>query len=207
MDQELAEWQGSEGCGQQHKVRNTWCFPGIGTGPSLVQHIHQGVNEGTVCTSCKFSDDTELSGESDAPECCAGNLCRLESWVERNLMKFNKGKCNVLHLTRSDSMHSLYVEYRIGVDLLEGSPAEKDAGCGGQQTIHQQQSVLVTKKADVVLGCIRRKGVSGLWEVILPLYSALVMPHMECCVQFWALQFMKVKELLKRVHRKVAKII
>lgn len=42
VDREHAEWQGSESCGQQHRVHNTWCFPGISIGPSFIQHIHQG---------------------------------------------------------------------------------------------------------------------------------------------------------------------
>ena len=44
-------------------------------------------------------------------------------------------------------------------------------------------------------------------EVILPLCSALVGPHLECCAQCWAPQFKGDRELLGRVQQRAAKVI
>jgi len=137
--------------------------------------------EGTLS---KFSDDTKLGGVADTLEGCGTiqqDLDRLESWVQRNLMKFNKGKCRVLHLGRNNPMH----QYRFGADLLQSSSVEKDLGVlVDNKLTMSQQCVLAAKQASDILGCTKRSVASRSREVLLPLYSALARPHLEYCTQF-----------------------
>jgi len=142
--------------------------------PALFNILINDLNERTQCSLSKFADDTKLEGVVNTSEDCAAiqrDLDRIETWAESNLMKFNMGKCRVLHLGRSNPIH----QYRLGADLLQSSSVERDLGVlVDDKLTMSQQCALVAKKANGILGCIKKSVASMLREVLLPLYSALV---------------------------------
>ncbi|KAM3675664.1 triadin isoform 17-T17 [Ammospiza maritima maritima] len=169
------------------------------------------MESGFQCTLSEFTDDSDDTDDTqmcDAVNTLEGrnntqkDLVRFERWAQVILMKFNNAKCEVLHLVWRSPKNS----FRLGREWKETRAGETDLGPVHENLDMTQQCVLEVKKAVCILGCIKSSVASTSKEVILSLYSALVRPQLEYCVQDWEPEHKKDVDMLEQVQEGVIKL-
>ncbi|XP_058657374.1 triadin isoform X22 [Ammospiza caudacuta] len=170
------------------------------------------MESGFQCTLSEFTDDSDDTDDTqmcDAVNTLEGrnntqkDLVRFERWAQVILMKFNNAKCEVLHLVWRSPKNS----FRLGREWKETRAGETDLGLPVHENLDMtQQCVLEVKKAVCILGCIKSSVASTSKEVILSLYSALVRPQLEYCVQDWEPEHKKDVDMLEQVQEGVIKL-
>ena len=70
-----------------------------------------------------------------------------------------------------------------------------------------EQCGIAASKGNQILGLIRRTIMYKEKQLIVPLYKAIVRPHLEYCIQAWRTYRKKDIDKLERIQRRATKMI
>lgn len=146
--------------------------------PILFNILTNYLDEEIESTLTIFADDSKPGDKVDR-HVLHRDTGSLEEWSSKNIVKINKGK--VLHLVQNNQR----VQCQPGSVWLGSSLAKSDWGVLVDSNLNMsQQCTSAATWANRVRSCIRRGITSRDRNMITPLWSVLVRPHLEYSVQF-----------------------
>ena len=173
-------------------------------GPILFLVYINDLEEGVTCSILKFADDTKLfrktkvtGDKTDLQD----DIDKLVKWSEKWQMLFNFGKCKCLHTGPGPGNTGM--NYEMGGTILSKTVKEKDLGVIMNANMKvSEQCRIAASKGNQVLGMIRRNITYKEKSLIVPLYKAIVRPHLEYCIQAWNPHLRKYIDMLEKIQRR-----
>ena len=155
-------------------------------GPILFLVDINDLEEGVIGKILKFADDTKLftkTKEIGDKQNLQDDIDKLVKWSEKWQMLFNFGKCKCLHIGPGNTS----MTYEMGGTILSTTVKEKYLGVTMNANMKvSEQCRIAASKGKQVLGMIRRNISYKDKSLIVPLYKAIVRPHLEYCIQAWS---------------------
>ena len=176
-------------------------------GPILLLVYINDLEEGVTGKIMKFADDTKLFRkvkEIGDKRNLQNDIDKLVKWSEKWQMLFNFGKCKCLHTWPGNTG----MNYEMGGTILSKTVKENDLGVTLNATMNvSEQCRIAASKGNQVLGMIRRNITYKEKSLIIPLYKAIVRPHLEYCIQAWSPYPRKDIDMLEKIQRRATKLI
>ncbi|XP_030051022.1 uncharacterized protein LOC115464802, partial [Microcaecilia unicolor] len=142
-------------------------------GPLLFNVFINDLEMGITSEVIKFADDTKLFRVVKSQEECERlqeDLARLGEWACKWQMKFNVDKCKVMHVGKRNPNYS----YVLQGSTLGVTDQERDLGVVVDDTLKPSaQCAAAARKANRMLGVIRKGMESRCADVIMPLYRSM----------------------------------
>ena len=157
-----------------------------------------------------FADDTkvfrQICSEEDALE-LQSDIDKLEAWTKIWLLRFNADKCHVLTLGKFENIRHTH-RYKIGGKELEHVFEEKDLGVLVDADLSFEEHITTkVRKANQIMGLIRRSFTYLDGKSFVKLYTALVRPHLEYAQSVWSPHLKKFTDLLENVQIRATKLV
>ena len=176
-------------------------------GPILFLVYINDLEKGVTGSILKYADDIKLfrkTNEIVDKQHLQDDIYKLVKWSEKWQMLFNFGKCKCLHTGPVNTG----MNYEMGGTILSKTVKEKDLGATMNANMKvSEQCRIAASKCNQVLGMIRRNITYKEKRLIVPLYKAIVRPHLEYCIQAWNPHHRKYIDMLEKIQRRATKLI
>ena len=176
-------------------------------GPIIFLVYIDDLEEGVTGNILKFADDTKLfrkTKEIGDKKKLQDDIDKLVRWSEKWQMLFNVGKCKCLHTGPGNTG----MNYEMGGTILSKTGKEKDLGVTMNANMKvSEQCRIAASKGNQVLGMIRRNITYKEKSLIVPLYKAIIRPHLEYCIQAWSPYLRKDIVMHEKIQRRATKLI
>ncbi|CAM5140560.1 unnamed protein product [Eretmochelys imbricata] len=148
-------------------------------GPILFNLFINDLKKGVNSEAAKFADDTKLlkivKTKADCEE-LQKDLIKLSDWETKWQLKFNVDKWKVMHIGKNN----LNYTYNMMGANLAATNQEKDLGVIMDSSLKTSTHCAATvKKANGMLGIIKKGSENKTDNILLPLYKSMVRPHLE----------------------------
>ena len=177
-------------------------------GPLLFLIYINDIDLGLTSKIAKFADDTKLGTNAanlEDVEALRKDLIKIGEWSKKWQMPFNCGKCKVMHIGDNKNPQE---SYSLMENEIESVDQEEDLGIIISKDLKfTKQSIKVEKKAQKLIGYIKRQFKYRTKDTVLQLYTSLVRPHLEYAVQFWAPSLQKDIDRLEAVQARATKLV
>ena len=176
-------------------------------GPILFLIYINDMDDSITSNVLKFADDTKLFRKVNTDgdkQHLQNDIDSLVNWSGKWQMLFNFGKCKCLHTGH----RNLNVNYKMGDTVLGTTVKEKDLGVTISADMKvSEQCGIAASKCNKILGLIRMNITYKGKKLIIPLYKAIVRPHLKYCIQAWRPYRKKDIDTLERIQRRATKMI
>ena len=159
-----------------------------------------------------FADDTKVFTSINSEDDCAKLQADLESlsqWSDKWQLRFNVGKCGVMHYGQDHDQFHTYTMHEEGVERQLGIlQEEKDLGVIFDPSLKFSKHInTVANKANRILGVIKRTFSYMDSRMFTTLYKTLVRPHVEYANCVWSPFQLKDIETIEKVQRRATKLV
>ena len=172
-------------------------------GPLLFLIYINDLPQNLVVNSLLFADDLKIFAINHPDNILQLEVQKISEWCSKWLLRFNPDKCKQISFG-SDKVLPLTLDNAV----IAHTTTQKDLGIMVDNKLNFDEHIeLKVKKANQILGIIRRSFTSLSHNSFIKLYKALVRSHLEYGVSVWHPHKIKHIEMIESVQRRATRYL